>query len=149
MTTLTLMLFSIDLPFFVLEFLESPCIVNSMPSPMATSSWFCSLPGFFSNPSGRSSMPNSSSLSACSADKQRHTPLPIVLCPTNNTTRGTHAECVCDAIAVQTIVNGYGMGWNFEEIRFSLIWWTSMTRHNRINIGTHETHTVLQLYSLS
>lgn len=105
MRILTLILFSIDLPFLTL-FLESPCMVNSMPSPMATSSWFCSLPGFFSNPSGRSSMPNSSSLSPCSADKQRHIPLPIVSCPhatphqSQCHTHAGHTQNVCVCVWV-------------------------------------------------
>lgn len=65
--------------FFGLLFFMSPCIVNSMPSPMATSSCVCSLMPFLMRPSARiSSCPNSISLSPCSADIQRQTPLPFV-----------------------------------------------------------------------
>jgi len=67
------------LDFFGLLFFMSPCIVNSMPSPMATSSCVCSLIPFLIRPSARiSSCPSSSSLSPCSADIQRQTPLPFV-----------------------------------------------------------------------
>lgn len=67
------------LDFFGLLFFMSPCIVNSMPSPMATSSCVCSLIPFLMRPSARiSSWPSSSSLSPCSADIQRQTPLPFV-----------------------------------------------------------------------
>lgn len=74
---ITLTLFISVLAFLFFD-LRSPWIVNSMPSPIATSSSLWFLIPFLMRPSTRmSSGPNSSSLSPCSVDIQPHIPLPI------------------------------------------------------------------------